>query len=195
MKNQFVLATQNEGKVEELQQLLSGYPFQVMTMAQAGLNQDIEETGKSFLENSYIKAAAVHQALGTYVMADDSGLCIDALDGAPGIYSARYLGVSYPERFVEIWKQLHKVPKEKWTTRFVCAITVFYPDGTSFQVEECVEGVITEPASGENGFGYDPIFFLPEYSLTMAEISSEEKNKISHRAKAVKAMLAQLKDT
>ena len=127
-------------------------------------------------------------------MADDSGICIDALDGAPGIYSARFCGENstYPEKFAKIFSMLKDVPEEKRTARFVCAIAVVRPDGSSFTVRGEVEGVLHEEPKGENGFGYDPIFYVPEFGMTTAQMPPEQKNSISHRGRALRKMVEQL---
>ncbi|MBR3463507.1 MAG: RdgB/HAM1 family non-canonical purine NTP pyrophosphatase, partial [Clostridiales bacterium] len=156
----------------------------------------IIEDGKTFEENALIKAKAVHALTDSndYVMADDSGLCIDALDGAPGIYSARFCGENstYPEKFAKIFSMLADVPEEKRTARFVCAIAVVRPDGSDFTVRGEVCGVLHEKPAGNNGFGYDPIFYVPEFGMTTAQMPPEQKNSISHRGRALRKMVEQL---
>ena len=191
-----VIATSNEDKVREIDEILGGTGYKAVSMKEAGFCPDIVEDGKTFEENALIKASAVHSLTdGTdYVMADDSGICIDALDGAPGIYSARFCGENstYPEKFAKIFSMLADVPEEKRTARFVCAIAVVRPDGTSFTVRGEVEGVLHEEPKGENGFGYDPIFYVPEFGMTTAQMPPEQKNSISHRGRALRKMVEQL---
>ena len=165
-------------------------------MKEEGYDPDIVEDGKTFEENALIKARTVHAlAEGAYVMADDSGLCIDALDGAPGIYSARFCGENstYPEKFAKIFEMLKDVPEEKRTAKFVCSIAVVRPDGSEFTVRGEVCGVLHEKPEGDGGFGYDPIFYVPEFGMTTAQMTKEQKNSISHRGKASRAMAEKLK--
>lgn len=199
MTDQFklILATSNKDKAREIAEILSGTPFVVTTMKEEGFDPDIVENGKTFEENALIKARAVHAlAKGAYVMADDSGLCIDALDGAPGIYSARFCGEdsTYPEKFARIFEMLKDVPEEKRTAKFVCSIAVVRPDGTEFTVRGEVCGVLHEKPMGDGGFGYDPIFYVPEFGMTTAQMTKEQKNSISHRGKASRAMAERLKE-
>ena len=191
-----ILATSNKDKAREIAEILDGTPFVVTTMKEEGFNPDIVEDGKTFEENALIKARAVHAlAEGAYVMADDSGICIDALDGAPGIYSARFCGENstYPEKFAKIFEMLKDVPEEKRTAKFVCSIAVVRPDGTEFTVRGEVCGVLHEKPMGDGGFGYDPIFYVPEFGMTTAQMTKEQKNSISHRGKASRAMAEILK--
>ena len=191
-----ILATSNKDKAREIAEMLDGTPFVVTTMKEEGFDPDIVEDGKTFEENALIKARAVHAlAEGAYVMADDSGLCIDALDGAPGIYSARFCGEdsTYPEKFAKIFEMLKDVPEEKRTAKFVCSIAVVRPDGSEFTVRGEVCGVLHEKPMGDGGFGYDPIFYVPEFGMTTAQMTKEQKNSISHRGKASRAMAEKLK--
>ena len=191
-----ILATSNKDKAREIAEILSDTPFVVTTMKEEGYDPDIVEDGKTFEENALIKARAVHAlAEGAYVMADDSGLCIDALDGAPGIYSARFCGEdsTYPEKFAKIFEMLKDVPEEKRTAKFVCSIAVVRPDGSEFTVRGEVCGVLHEKPEGDGGFGYDPIFYVPEFGMTTAQMTKEQKNSISHRGKASRAMADILK--
>ena len=191
-----ILATSNKDKAREIAEILSDTPFVVTTMKEEGYDPDIVEDGKTFEENALIKARAVHAlAEGAYVMADDSGLCIDALDGAPGIYSARFCGENstYPEKFAKIFEMLKDVPEEKRTAKFVCSIAVVRPDGSEFTVRGEVCGVLHEKPMGDGGFGYDPIFYVPEFGMTTAQMTKEQKNSISHRGKASRAMAEKLK--
>ena len=189
-----IIATGNEDKVREIDEILEGTGFEAISMKQAGFNPDIVEDGTTFEENALKKAMAVHELSGEYVMADDSGLCIDALDGAPGIYSARFCGEdsTYEEKFRKIFEMLADVPEEKRTAKFVCAIAVVRPDGTSFTVRGECEGVLHEKPAGENGFGYDPIFYVPEFGMTTAQMPPEQKNSISHRGRALRKMVEEL---
>lgn len=191
-----ILATSNKDKAREIAEILSDTPFVVTTMKEEGYDPDIVENGKTFEENALIKARTVHAlAKGAYVMADDSGLCIDALDGAPGIYSARFCGEdsTYPEKFAKIFEMLKDVPEEKRTAKFVCSIAVVRPDGSEFTVRGEVCGVLHEKPMGDGGFGYDPIFYVPEFGMTTAQMTKEQKNSISHRGKASRAMAEKLK--
>ena len=189
-----IIATGNEDKVREIDEILEGTGFEAISMKQAGFNHDIVEDGTTFEENALKKAMAVHELSGEYVMADDSGLCIDALDGAPGIYSARFCGEdsTYEEKFRKIFEMLADVPEDKRTAQFVCAIAVVKPDGTSFTVRGECRGVLHEKPVGENGFGYDPIFYVPEFGMTTAQMDPEVKNSISHRGRALRAMVEKL---
>lgn len=193
-EEKFIVATQNKDKISEIREILSDLPFQIITMEEAGFTEEIEETGETFAENAMIKAKAVHTVTGGYVMADDSGLAIDALDGAPGVYSARFHGKdsSYQEKIEALWKLLKDVPLEDRTAHFICAIAVVTPSGESFVVEGRIDGILYDRMIGENGFGYDPVFFVPEYGMTTAQMTSSEKHSISHRGRALKAMLARL---
>ena len=191
-----ILATSNKDKAREIAEILSDTPFVVTTMKEEGFDPDIVEDGKTFEENALIKARTVHALVkGAYVMADDSGLCIDALDGAPGIYSARFCGENstYPEKFAKIFEMLKDVPEEKRTAKFVCSIAVVRPDGSEFTVRGEICGVLHEKPMGDGGFGYDPIFYVPEFGMTTAQMTKEQKNSISHRGKASRAMAEKLK--
>ena len=183
-----VIATGNKDKVREINELLEGTGFEAVSMKEAGIKCDIVEDADSFKGNALIKAQTVAKFTDDYVLADDSGLCIDALDGAPGIYSARFCGENstYEEKFKKIFEMLEGVPEEKRTAHFTCAIAVVNPDKTSFTVEEYFHGVLHETPVGQNGFGYDPIFYVPEYGMTSAQMSPELKNSMSHRGKALR---------
>ena len=192
-----VFATGNQDKMREIREILSDLDMEIVSMEEAGVYMDVNESGTSFSENAQIKATVIAQELqdrnqqaGTIVMADDSGLEVDYLHKEPGIYSARYLGkdTSYTDKNNTIIERLHGVPDEKRTARFVCAIAAVMPDGTILSTNERMEGQIGYEISGQNGFGYDPIFFLPEFGKTAAELSEEEKNRISHRGKALRAI-------
>ncbi len=192
-----ILATSNKDKVREIGEILGDTPFVAVSMRDEGFDPDIVEDGKTFEENALIKARAVHAlAPDAYVMADDSGLCIDALDGAPGIYSARFCGENstYPEKFAKIFEMLKDVPEDKRTAKFVCSIAVVRPDGSEFTVRGEICGVLHEKPMGDGGFGYDPIFYVPEFGMTTAQMTKEQKNAISHRGKASRAMAEKLKE-
>ena len=183
-----IFATGNENKMVEIREILGDLPLEILSMKQAGIRADIEENGTSFEENALIKAREVCRLAGEMVLADDSGLEIDYLNGEPGIYSARYMGenTSYRVKNKNLMERLEGVPNEKRTARFVCAIAAVFPDGKELVVRGTVEGIIGYEERGENGFGYDPIFYLPERGLTTAELPPEEKNSISHRGNALR---------
>lgn len=189
----FIFATKNQGKLKEIKAVL-GDKFEIVSQAEAGVFGEAEETGETFEENSKLKALYVMKKTGLPVLADDSGLEIDAMAGELGVHSARFMGhdTSYDIKNAEILKRLEGVPFEKRTARFVCCITAVIPtEGAEpeiFQAKAAMEGIIGSEIKGANGFGYDPIFFLPKYGCTSAELSPEEKNAISHRGKALRAM-------
>lgn len=192
-----IFATGNENKLIEIREILAGKEYEIESMKQAGIDLDIQENGSTFEENSVIKAKAVHDWLKKnrdgeefIVLADDSGLVIDALNGEPGIYSARYLGhdTSYTVKNQNLLDRMKDVPEEKRTARFVCCVAAVFPDGRVETRQGTMEGRIAHQIAGNNGFGYDPIFYLPEFQKTSAEISPEEKNEISHRGKALRAI-------
>lgn len=194
MKKRIIFATSNEGKMKEIRLIMEDSDYEVISLKEAGVNADIEENGTTFEENAVIKAKAIAQLTGLCTLADDSGLEIDYLDKAPGIYSARFLGenTSYDKKNNYILDQLLGVELVQRTARFVCAIAYAQPDGVVMTTRGTIEGFIGEEIRGENGFGYDPIFMVPEYGKTTAELSIDEKNKISHRAKALRAMKEKL---
>ena len=194
-----VFATGNKDKMREIRQILGGLDAEILSMKEAGVDVDVEENGSTFSENARIKADAIFNILkekepeeagNTVVLADDSGLEIDYFGGEPGIYSARYLGkdTPYTEKNSIILQRLEGVEDEKRTARFVCAIAARLPEGKKLDTMGKMEGRIAYSISGENGFGYDPIFFLPEYGKTSAQLSPEEKNAVSHRGKALRDM-------
>lgn len=180
-----VFATKNKGKLKEIIAKLPDYD--VVSMEEAGIDIDIEENGSTFEENAVIKAETIMKACNEIVIADDSGLEIDYLDKAPGVYSARFLGheTSYDYKNKKILEMLKDVPDEKRTARFVCAMAAAFPRGKTRVTRGTIEGIIGHSITGDNGFGYDPIFFVPQLNKTTAELSMEEKNKISHRGKAL----------
>ena len=188
--DKIVFATTNEGKVKEIKEILAGFPIEVVSMKEMNITADVEENGATFEENSLIKAREISKLTGLPAMADDSGLEVDYLNGEPGIYSARYLGrdTDYNYKNNYIIEKLKNAKDEERSARFVCVISLVLPDGREFIKKGVMEGRIAYEIKGENGFGYDPVFYLPEYGMTSAELSSEEKNKISHRGKALRAM-------
>ncbi len=194
MEKRMIFATGNEGKMREIRMILGDLDLPVVSMKEAGVSADIEENGTTFEENAIIKAKAIMEKTGEVTMADDSGLEIDALGGEPGIYSARYMGedTSYDIKNQNLIDRLEGVPREKRTARFVCAIACVFPDGRILTSRGTMEGIIAYESRGENGFGYDPIFYLPEQGCTSAEISAEKKNELSHRGKALREMKKQL---
>ena len=191
-----IFATGNEDKLREIRMILEGSGITVRSMKEAGVRTDIREDGETFEENALIKARSVSEASGMIAMADDSGLEVDYLDKAPGVYSARFLGedTSYDIKNSWILDRLSDVPDPERTARFVCAIACVFPDGRELICRETMEGRIGYRIEGENGFGYDPIFYLPEYGCTSAQLAPEQKNEISHRGKALRKMREMLSD-
>jgi XTP/dITP diphosphohydrolase len=194
-----VFATGNKDKMREVRKILGGLDAEILSMKEAGVFEDVVEDGTTFSENAAIKACAIYKLLEekeptmaakTVVLADDSGLEIDCLGGEPGIYSARYLGkdTPYTEKNSIILDRLKDVPDEERSARFVCAIAACLPGGKTLATLGKMEGRIAYKIAGENGFGYDPIFYLPEYGKNSAELSEDEKNAISHRGKALREM-------
>ena len=196
MEQKIVFATGNEGKMREVRLILQDLGFPVLSMKEAGGSLDIEENGTTFAENAMIKAREVWEKTGGIVLADDSGLVVDYLGGEPGVYSARYLGedTSYEIKNQAIIDRLADAKEEERTARFVSAIAAVLPDGSELVTEGTVEGLIAHEPAGNGGFGYDPIFYLPEYGVTSAEIPIEKKNEISHRGKALEAMKIKLRE-
>lgn len=196
MKHRIIFATGNEGKMREVRMILADLNLEILSMKEAGAGIDVEETGTTFAENAELKAMAVWKQTGDIVLADDSGLVVDYMGGEPGIYSARWMGedTSYVIKNQAIMDNLAEAKEEERTARFVSAIAAVLPDGSVVHTEGTVEGMIAHVAAGSNGFGYDPIFFLPEYGMTSAEIPLEKKNEISHRGKALEAMKLKLRE-
>ena len=194
--DKIVFATGNKNKVREISEILEDFEIPVQSMKDAGVEVDIIENGKTFEENSLIKARSVWNVTGGLVLADDSGLEVDALNKEPGIYSARYMGedTSYHIKNANIIERLEGVNDDKRTARFVCAVAVVFPDGSEKVVRGVMEGRIGYEEKGENGFGYDPIFILPKYEKTTAELKPEEKNAESHRGKALRAIRKEIED-
>lgn len=187
-----VFASNNDGKIKEIREILKDFDAEILTMKEAGADIEIEENGTTFEENALIKARAVMQITGEITMADDSGLEIDYLNGEPGVYSARYMGhdTPYDIKNNAIIERMKNVSGNDRSARFVCAIAAVFPDGKEFVEKGTMEGVIGEKPMGENGFGYDPILFLPQYNKSSAQLTSEEKNRISHRGEAINKMKA-----
>jgi len=190
-----VLASKNAHKLKEIARITEQFGMELVLQSELGLDLDPEENGLTFEENSMIKAKAVMEASGMAAIADDSGLMVDALGGEPGIYSARYGGECCKndrERYEYLLRKLEAVPDAERTAKFVSVITLLYPDGTSLVARGECPGRILREARGENGFGYDPVFYVEEDGLTMAEMSAERKNEISHRARALQALAKKL---
>lgn len=195
--DKIIFATGNAHKMVEIRMILEDLGVEILSQAEAGIHADVVEDGSTFEENALIKATRIREAAAArpeyknaVVLADDSGLEIDYLNKEPGIYSARYMGedTSYDIKNQALLDRLESVPDEKRTARFVCAIAAALPDGTTEVVRGTMEGIIGHEIAGENGFGYDPIFFLPEYGCTSAELSSEKKNELSHRGEGLRKM-------
>lgn len=193
-KKQILFATTNEGKLGEIRAILEGTDIEVISLKDAGIDIEVIEDGATFRENAVIKAEAIMKETGKLTLADDSGLEVDFLNKEPGIYSARYCGVNTPYKIKNrnILERLTDVPDEKRTARFVCAIAAAYPDGETVTVQATMEGRIGYEETGLNGFGYDPIFYLPEYGCYSAQLSPEKKNEISHRGKALRMMAGKI---
>lgn len=185
-----VFATGNQDKLKEIREILKGLPYEIKSLKELGIDVHIDENGKTFEENAAIKVNTIMEATGKMVMADDSGLEVDYMDKKPGIYSARFLGedTSYEVKNKYIIEQLKDAKGEERSARFICVIAFGRPGEPVVTKRGVMEGRIHTEIAGENGFGFDPIFYLPEYGMTSAQISPEEKNAISHRGKALRAM-------
>jgi XTP/dITP diphosphohydrolase len=185
-----IIATKNPGKAREFEQIFTPRGVMVRTLLDFPEIEDVEETGSTFEENATLKAEAVSKQLNKMVIGDDSGLVVDALEGRPGIYSARYSGEQKDDQknLEKVLSELAGIPKEDRSARFYCALAVAIPNGKTVTVSGTCEGIILEEPKGTNGFGYDPIFFVPEKGVAMAELSGDEKNEISHRANALKKL-------
>jgi XTP/dITP diphosphohydrolase len=193
-----VLASKNQKKLRELQAILGELGMECMLEQEAGVDLEVEETGTTFEENAYLKAHAVMEATGLPAIADDSGLEVDALDGAPGVYSARYGGAactSDADRNALLLRNLEQVPDNARTARFVSVITCCMPDGTVVSARGTCEGEILRAGRGSDGFGYDPLFYVPQEGKTFAELPAERKNAISHRGRALQAFVQKMKET
>ena len=192
-----ILASKNKHKLEEISKITEKFGFELILQSQLGVDIDVEETGTTFEENSLIKAEAVMKATGMAAMADDSGICVEALNGEPGVYSARY---GFDEtlddwgRLQLLLKNMETVPDGKRQAKFVCVITMVTPEGETIQARGEIHGELLREPHGENGFGYDPIFYYPPFGMTTAEMSSEDKNQVSHRANALKIFNEKLKE-
>lgn len=187
-----IAATKNKNKLREFGEILKD--FEIVSQEEAGIDIDVEETGTTFEENSMLKAKAIFRATGIAAIADDSGLCVDALGGEPGVYSARYGGEGLDDsgRVQLLLKNMKDVPDDRRSARFVCAITLIDKDGVITARGEC-EGSIAHTPQGENGFGYDPVFYVEQFGKTMAQITPEQKNAISHRGKALNVFAEKIK--
>lgn len=192
-----IIATGNSGKMKEIKSIFNNSDYEVVSMKEEGISADVDENGATFEENALIKAREIAKLSGHIVLADDSGLEVDALNKEPGIYSARYMGedTPYSVKNASLIARLDGVEFERRTARFVCAVAAVYPDGKELVVRETMEGYIGYEEKGKNGFGYDPIFYLKEFDKTSAEISLEEKNEISHRGKAFCAIKKLMEET
>ena len=193
-KMRIIFATGNEGKMREIRMIMADLGLEILSMKEAGLFAEVDENGTTFEENAVIKAKGIAELCDDIVLADDSGLEIDALNKEPGVYSARYMGedTPYHEKNTNLVSRLDGVPEEERSARFVCAIAAVLPDGNVIDTQATIEGRIGYEEKGENGFGYDPIFYVPEFGCTTAELTMEQKNKISHRGKALEAMKKEL---
>lgn len=192
-----VFATGNEGKMREIREILKDLGMEILSMKEAGAILDIVEDGATFGENAEIKARAVWKRTGGIVLADDSGLVVDCLNGEPGILSARYMGedTSYEIKNQNILDRAAHARGGERSARFICNIAAVLPDGTVLHTEEAMEGLLADQPAGKEGFGYDPILYIPEFRVTSAQLTLEQKNKISHRGKALEAMKGRLIET
>lgn len=190
-----IFATGNEGKLKEIKVILDMAGVEILSMKEAGIHADIEENGSTFEENAIIKAKAIGELTGEIVLADDSGLEIDYLNKEPGVYSARYAGEDTPYSIKNqmLLDRLEGVEMEQRTARFVCVIAAALPNGRVITTRGTIEGYIGHAPAGENGFGYDPIFYVPEYKCSTAQLTMAQKNQLSHRGKALRAMKEELK--
>lgn len=187
---EIILATNNANKVREIREMLAGSDINVIPLKEAGIDIDVEETGTTFKENAYLKASEICRITGKPALADDSGLEVDFLGGAPGVYSSRFMGedTPYSEKNNAIIEKLAGVEDERRGAGFVCVMALVFPDGREFFTRGEMRGIIASEPAGENGFGYDPIVYLPEKGCTSAQLSPEKKNEISHRGKALRQM-------
>ncbi|WP_310601855.1 XTP/dITP diphosphatase [Anaerosporobacter sp.] len=190
MSKRIIFATGNEGKMKEVRMILDDLGYEILSLKDIGYDKEIIEDGKTFEENALIKAVQIAREMNEIVLADDSGLEVDYMDKQPGIYSARFLGedTSYRVKNQYIIDQLKDAKEEERSARFVCAIACAFPNGKTLTTRATIEGYIGYEERGENGFGYDPIFMVPEFNCTTAELDLEKKNQISHRGKALEAM-------
>lgn len=195
-KKKIIFATTNEGKMAEIRMIMSDLNVELYSLKDMNIDTHIEETGTTFEENAIIKAKTICQMTGQMVMADDSGLEVDYMDKAPGVYSARYLGEDTPYSIKNqtILDNLKDAKGDERSARFVCAIAAAFPDGRVITTVATIEGLIADRERGKNGFGYDPLLYVPEYDMTTGEMEVELKNKISHRGKALELMKEKLKN-
>ena len=193
-KKRLIFATTNQGKMDEIRMIMADTNLEILSMKDLDINVDIEETGETFEENAIIKAKAICEITGEMVLADDSGLEVDYMDKAPGVYSARYLGedTPYSVKNQTIIDNLKDAKGDERSARFVCVIAAAFPDGKVITARETIEGMIATEERGVHGFGYDPILFVPEYNMTTGEMLPEMKNQISHRGKALRLMKEKL---
>lgn len=192
-----VLASKNKHKLEEISKITEKFDMELVLESELGVDIDVEETGSTFEENSYLKAEAVMKATGLPALADDSGIAVDALNGEPGIYSARYgfdESLDDRGRLNLLLKNTENIPDDKRQAKFVCVITLVTPQGQTIQARGEVHGMLLRAPAGENGFGYDPIFYYPPFGKSLAQVSPEEKNRVSHRANALKVFYEKLKE-
>lgn len=192
-----VLASKNKHKLEEISKITEKFDMELVLESELGVDIDVEETGSTFEENSFLKAEAVMKATGLPALADDSGIAVDALNGEPGIYSARYgfdESLDDRGRLNLLLKNTENVPDDKRQAKFVCVITLVTPQGQTIQARGEVHGILLRAPAGENGFGYDPIFYYPPFGKSLAQVSPEEKNRVSHRANALKVFYEKLKE-
>ena len=192
-----VLASKNKHKLEEISKITEKFDMELVLESELGVDIDVEETGSTFEENSFLKAEAVMKATGLPALADDSGIAVDALNGEPGIYSARYgfdESLDDRGRLNLLLKNTENVPDDKRQAKFVCVITLVTPQGQTIQARGEVHGMLLRAPAGENGFGYDPILYYPPFGKSLAQVSPEEKNRVSHRANALKVFYEKLKE-
>lgn len=192
MKQILVLATTNKGKTREIQELLKGFPIEIRNLSDFGPIPEVIEDGETFDDNAYKKASFTARVLGYPAMADDSGLCVDALDGAPGVYSARYAGenATDADNVAKLMQALENEENRK--AAFQCVISIAVPTGAALTYEGSCEGILTREPAGDNGFGYDPLFFYPDFNKTFAQLTMEEKGRVSHRGKALKEVAREM---
>ena len=190
-----IVASNNEHKIKEIREILKDFKIEILSLKDVGIDIDIEENGTTFMENASIKANTIFNMIDDcMVMADDTGLMVDALDGAPGVYSARFAGehANFKKNNEKLLKLLENVPFEKRTAKFVCAIVLIVDKNTVIKVEGESKGYITDKYVGDSGFGYDPLFYVSEFDKTFAQMTSEQKNSISHRGNALKKLVEEM---
>ncbi len=195
-KNNIIFATSNGGKMKEIRMILQDLDMEILSLKEAGVEVEIEENGTTFEENALIKATTIGKLTHTLVLADDSGLEVDYMDGRPGVYSARFMGedTPYSVKNQAIIQELDNAAGQERSARFVCVIAAYLPNGKTITTRGTIEGYISYEEKGANGFGYDPILYVPEYDMTTGQMDLELKNQISHRGKALEAMKQKLKE-